>query len=214
MAAEHVTALRPLRGDRWRAVTELIGDEPSSVVDIGCRDKRLRDLLPAECRYVGMDLFPPADVLASAEEPLPFEDGEFDVAVLADVLEHLNDPHSALDEAMRVARKAVVIFLPNMYSLWHRVQYLRGVIPDKYDFGPEGSLDRHRWLMDVSQSAEFAHGRAERNGWRVADEAGWDREFRRLPARAAYGLARRLGSPDVWAWGYAARLEPRRATTR
>jgi SAM-dependent methyltransferase len=200
--------MRALDCDRWTAVTELIGPSPGSVLDIGCRDKVLRQHLPADTRYVGFDLFPPADVIGSAEEPLPFGDDEFEVVVMADVLEHLNDPHSALDEALRVASRAVVIVLPNLYSLMHRIRFAAGLPGGKYEFGPERKLDRHRWLMNVDQAAAFAHGRAQAAGWTVAEEAGWTGGFRRLAARAAYGAARAARRPNLWVWAYAARLEP------
>ena len=200
--------MRALDTDRWSAVMELIGPDPGSVLDVGCRDKVLQRHLPEGTRYVGFDLFPPADVVGSAEEPLPFSDDEFAVVVMADVLEHLNDPHAALDEAMRVASTAVVIVLPNLYSLLHRVRFAAGRPSDKYEFGPEGKLDRHRWLMNADQAAAFAHGRAAQAGWRVADEAGWTYSFRRVAARAAYRAARAARRPNLWVWAYAARLEP------
>ena len=67
--------------------------------------------------YVGRDLFAPADVIANAEEPLPFDDCAFDTVVTADVLEQLNHPHGTFDEALRVARRGIVVLLPNVLSL-------------------------------------------------------------------------------------------------
>ena len=189
-------------------ILELIGPGADSVLDVGCRDRALARFLPPETRYVGMDLFPPADVVASAEEPLPFEDDSFHTVVLADVLEHLDDPHSALDEAMRVARSAVVVLLPNLYSLWLRVRFALGITSGKYAFGPENKRDRHRWLMNFDQASAFTRARAESAHWRMACEYGYDGGFNRRLARAAYWLARMVGSPNLWAWEYAARLEP------
>jgi hypothetical protein len=37
--------------------------------------------------------------------------------VLADILEHLDNPHRALDEAMRVAADSVIVLLPNIYTV-------------------------------------------------------------------------------------------------
>ena len=44
---------------------------------------------------------------------LPFEDGEFDVALCSETLEHVSDFRSALSELLRVARTAVVITVPH-----------------------------------------------------------------------------------------------------
>jgi ubiquinone/menaquinone biosynthesis C-methylase UbiE len=44
---------------------------------------------------------------------LPFESEEFDVALCSETLEHVSDVQAALSELLRVARKAVVITVPN-----------------------------------------------------------------------------------------------------
>jgi len=209
-----MTAQAPARrvpritGDRWDVIVDLLG-EPGSVLDVGCRDRALRGHLAPDVEYVGVDLFPPADVIASAEEPLPFDDDSFDCVVLADVLEHLEHPHRALDEAMRTARHAVVLLLPNLYALRHRFEFATGRTWSKYEFGPEHLLDRHRWVLNLDQAASFARGRAERCGWQVAREYGYDGGPRHPATRLLTRLARATARPNLWAWLYAARLEPR-----
>src|SRR3712207_544357 len=130
----------PIHGDRWQVISDLIGPSPAAVLDVGCRARELERHLPAGTPYTGLDLFPPADVIASADEPLPFDDDRFGTVVLADVLEHLEHPHAALDEAMRVATDGVVLLLPNLYHLLSRLRYLAGRTVDKYEFGPEHRL--------------------------------------------------------------------------
>ncbi len=207
-ACEMKTTVAAISGSRWDVILRLLGPDTQSVLDIGCRDMALRTYLPRESDYVGFDLFPPAEVIGTAEAPLPFDDDAFATVVLADVLEHLDDPHKALDEAMRVARNSVVVLLPNLYTLWLRLRYLAGRTAGKYEFGPDNRRDRHRWLMNFDQAAAFTRGRAESNGWRVATEWGYDGGFRRRVARFSYRLARLAGGPNLWAWEYAARLEP------
>jgi SAM-dependent methyltransferase len=203
-------ALEMVSGDRWSLIVELIGTDVESVLDVGCRGRELREYLPRTVHYVGMDLFPPADVIATAEASLPFDDDSFEAVVLADVLEHLDDPHSALDEAMRVASRSVVILLPNLFTLLFRIYFVAlGRMPSKkYAFGPDPCLDRHRWLMNFDQAAEFTAGRASLADWHVARECAYILPFRRLSARLAYGAARLVGGPNLWSWEYAARLEP------
>jgi SAM-dependent methyltransferase len=190
-------------------ICELIGEDTGSVLDVGCRDRALERHLPVASHYVGLDLRPPADIIATAEGPLPFEDASFDSVVLADVLEHLNDPHTALDEAMRVARAAVVVLLPNMYTLYYRLRFVSGRLPgDKYSLTATRRRDRHRWLPSFEEAADFTRGRAEEAGWRAAREYAYDKPFHRPAARFAYWSARLLGGPGLWSWEYAARLEP------
>ncbi len=202
------SALRRGSGPRFAALAALCGS-PNTLLDVGCRDRALEAALPGSVRYTGLDLAPPADVVASAEERLPFDDDAFETLVYADVLEHLNTPHFALGEATRVASRSIVLALPNVFLLTHRLGFLRGQLPtSKYDFGPVDPGDRHRWLMNVSQARHFAHGCAAAHGWQVADEFAYDGAPRRFTARAAIGLLARASGPDLWASTYMARLEP------
>jgi SAM-dependent methyltransferase len=208
-------SLERISGDRWCVIRELIAEDTASVLDVGCRDRALARHLPPLSRYVGLDLGPPADVIATADGPLPFDDDSFETVVLADVLEHLNDPHTALDEAMRVARSAVVILLPNMYTLYYRLRFVMGRLPgNKYAFGAEQPRDRHRWLPTFEEAAEFTRQRADAAGWHAAREYAYDRPFHRPAARFAYWITRLVGSPGLWSWEYIARLEPRSVSSK
>ena len=58
-------------------------------------------------------------------EDLPFEDNEFDLAVLINTLEFLDDPQQALREAGRVAKRKVFIGVINSlswYWFFHKIQ--------------------------------------------------------------------------------------------
>jgi len=46
-------------------------------------------------------------------EALPFEDNSFDVVSVCELLEHVTDPVQVLREALRVARKSVLLTVPN-----------------------------------------------------------------------------------------------------
>jgi 2-polyprenyl-6-hydroxyphenyl methylase/3-demethylubiquinone-9 3-methyltransferase len=49
-------------------------------------------------------------VVANVEEPLPFDDGSFDVVVAGELFEHLRVPDAVVREARRVLRPAEVRF--------------------------------------------------------------------------------------------------------
>jgi SAM-dependent methyltransferase len=75
----------------------------------------------AFCRRRGLE-----DVRCAGIEKLPFEDGQFDVLLAADVLEHVRDDRDALAELRRVAVTGgwLVITAPAYQWLWteHDVQ--------------------------------------------------------------------------------------------
>lgn len=77
------------------------------VVDIGGNDGHTFEGW-TNVTTVDIDLYDiPNFVRANAEE-LPFKDQEFDVAVLAEILEHVENPIQALKEAKRAAKRLVI----------------------------------------------------------------------------------------------------------
>jgi hypothetical protein len=95
-----------------------------------------------------------------------------DVVVALDVLEHTNAIHRAFDELCRVARRHVIIALPNQYEIHDRWSTVRGRNRSgKYGLPLEPPSDRHRWLFTFEEARAFCRHRADSAGWRVVDEA-------------------------------------------
>jgi SAM-dependent methyltransferase len=105
LAAEHMAA---------RA---LEGLEAPAVLDVGCGTGRSVEIFRAnapKARWVGVDIDDSAEVQARTRDDaefhtfngvdLPFEDGRFDIAYCAQVLEHVQRPAPLLGEIARVLR--------------------------------------------------------------------------------------------------------------
>jgi SAM-dependent methyltransferase len=116
--------------DIWRLVPEDPGPPPvhlrrfveelppvSRALDLGCGDGRLTALLEAEevtaADVSGVALERARRRLAGAElvhlepeQPLPFDDARFELALCAETLEHVRDVQLLLSEARRVLRPA------------------------------------------------------------------------------------------------------------
>ncbi len=71
---------------------------------------------------------------------LPFEDREFDFVVMLTVLEFLKNPLEALQEAVRVARKGLLISFLNRHSLYHLTHGMQ--LP----FVRKSSMRRAHWF--------------------------------------------------------------------
>jgi len=112
-----------------------------NVLDIGCGDGLLlialrekgvkgvgvdvSDVAIKKCREKGLE----AVLMDVNDSHIPFPDKFFDLVILSDVLEHLYDPSSLLQEAKRLSGK-ILISVPNFNSLPARLQMLFGKIPE------------------------------------------------------------------------------------
>lgn len=103
---------------------------PRSILEVGCRDASLADLLPA-ADYAG------ADMVADAKGRVKYVgdvmevsfERTFDAVVALDILEHLDRPGDLFDRLVDVSERLILISLPNTYDLKSRVQFAlrRGV---------------------------------------------------------------------------------------
>lgn len=145
-----------------------------TVLDVGCRSRELETALSEfPVSYVGMDIDESGDIHGDVGSGIPLEDGEVDVVVALDVLEHADDIHHAFDELCRVSRRNVVISLPNCYEIAARIKYLRGrPISGKYGLPVDKPGDRHRWVFGFLEAQKFVSCRGAKNNWDLAYEAG------------------------------------------
>jgi SAM-dependent methyltransferase len=88
----------------------------SKVLDVGCGDGRLAHLIAQKRPDVsirGIDVRQRNDAVIPIDtfdgKFIPYEEGSFDVVMFVDVLHHASQPMTLLQEAVRVARKAIVI---------------------------------------------------------------------------------------------------------
>ncbi len=89
----------------------------TTLLDIGSGTGWLADHFP---NYTGLDAAPEAVAQAAEKgrnvrlgdlaDPLPFEDGSFDSAVIKDVLEHVPDPAATVREVYRVVKPGGLVF--------------------------------------------------------------------------------------------------------
>ena len=66
-------------------------------LNLGCNDRRIPG-------FVGVDICPPADVIADLTQPWPWVDSSVAEVVAYDVFEHLPDKRQTMNELWRVLR--------------------------------------------------------------------------------------------------------------
>jgi trans-aconitate methyltransferase len=160
--------------DRYEVV-QLVPIEARRILDVGCANGRLGQLLKAlrpgtevrgiepvasaadQAREVLDDV-----VVASADAPLPAHWPAADCVVFADVLEHLPDPWTTLRHFReRVAPgAAIVVSLPNATHWSVRMELLAG----RFRYADQGLLDRtHLRFFDPRTAVELVEG----SGYRI-----------------------------------------------
>ena len=102
--------------------------------------------------------------ICNLEQGIPFADVSFDAVVALDVLEHVDNIWFAFDEMVRVARRQVMVVLPNFYHFRERLRFLRGREAGKYVLSPAPIQDRHRWLLSYRTAHSFCAHQAIRHG--------------------------------------------------
>jgi SAM-dependent methyltransferase len=143
---------------KFEEVARLLDPQTKTLLDVGCRDGRLKNHLPGTIEYSGIDLSPGPLVskICNIEQGIPYPDNAFDAVVALDVLEHTDNIWFSFSELVRVSRRQLMMVLPNSYHWKERLRYLRGKEGDKHKLSPEPIQDRHRWLPSYTTSHAFA----------------------------------------------------------
>jgi len=112
---------------------DLIGKHAGkSILDIGCGHGVYgKELLKRGYEYTGIeanrDYVEEArkhvNALHMSAEKLDFPDNSIDTVIMFEVLEHLADPYTALSEIVRVARKNLILTVPNIGPMVDCVEY-------------------------------------------------------------------------------------------
>ncbi|MGD1017739.1 MAG: class I SAM-dependent methyltransferase [Verrucomicrobiia bacterium] len=93
-------------------------------------------------------------IVADLDKPLPQLNGQFDVIVYGDILEHLRNPMEVFTGFNRCLRPGgqVIVSVPNMAHLWVRLNLLLG----RYEYADRGILDRtHLRFFTLSSFRRF-----------------------------------------------------------
>lgn len=113
-------APRPSRDSKQELLAALLGLHPASVLDVGCGEGALLRAVAADGAVRGIGIEPEEataeraraaglEVQPGRAEALPFGDDSFDVVTLEYVAHHVEHLPRTLREAVRVARRAVLV---------------------------------------------------------------------------------------------------------
>lgn len=113
--------------DRYKLIYDWIPETTPRLLDIGCGNLNFTKWFRDKAEVVigtdhnpdqpasSINKFPGISALASAGEHLPFKDEYFDIVIMSDVLEHVQNDKMTIDEVIRIIRPggSLIISLPN-----------------------------------------------------------------------------------------------------
>ncbi|MDA3937156.1 MAG: class I SAM-dependent methyltransferase [Actinomycetota bacterium] len=117
---------------REKVLDRIESRQPARLLEVGCGQgwllASIAEVLP-DTQLVGIDvreetiefarsLVPSAQLIVANGERLPFADGEFDLVVCSEVLEHVDEPRQVLAEIDRVGRGRAVLSVPHEPLFW------------------------------------------------------------------------------------------------
>jgi len=207
MISKNIKCIYTSRKERARWIAEKYESFlKGHVLDVGCFNCFLKEYLPDNVEYTGIDIAGNPDRFVDLDkEGVPFDDNSFDCVVCSDVLEHIENIHSVFDDLIRVSRRYVLISLPNNWST-SKWNILKGGGELKfYGLPLERPMDRHRWFFNYEQAVRFIEFRTKKNGATVIETQSlldiWESSMKTLLKKALFRNERRrnnLFSLTVW----------------
>jgi len=130
---------------RW---VDLEANKRYRVLDFGCGEKPYKYILDNHIEeYVGVDVKETGstDVVIEYDSSLPFPDGDFDIVISSQVLEHVEDVDLYLQECYRVLRQNGIFFL-STHGTW---QYHSSPVDVQRwtSYGLRRLLQKHRFRI-------------------------------------------------------------------
>jgi SAM-dependent methyltransferase len=189
--------------------------EIRSILDIGCGDGVVGELIPRDCDYRGIDLSnasiyeqneEDSRIIYSKPENLKrtlFESNKADATLMLDVLEHTREFTDLFELALLKTNHYSIVSLPNEMFIFDR---LRLLVCKEH---PAHSLDlaklpegfKHQYLINIAKARELLCDTARRQNFALSDE--WLRPLIAKNSLIQPGLRimRLLTSEQVWSMG-------------
>lgn len=130
--------------------------DSASVLDVGSSDNDLKKILGDKVYGIDISGSPDRRVDLEKERLSAFLENQFDTVICTEVLEHIDQFHTVTDDIFRVAKRYVIISLPNCPDIWKILRILFTNSTGKfYGLPLERPLDRHRWFFSWKEIDSF-----------------------------------------------------------
>jgi len=133
-------------------------DKNLKIIDLGARNQILKNFIPKNFLYTGVDKFKTNNdnLIINLDNEFDNIVDKYDVVFALDIIEHTDDPYNFIKNCMRLSKNLIYLVIPNTayYSL--RLNFLiKGEITNKFHFSGNSNDDRHKWLTNFKSTKKF-----------------------------------------------------------
>jgi len=138
--------------NKFNQVARLIKPN-TKVLDIGCNDGNIRNFLPKNIIYYGVDIDREfiqdlknkninAEQADLNKDEIPFQNEKFDYILLLDIIEHVVNPKDLLEQSKNKLKPngRIIITLPNDYHILNKLRFITNKHLTEDPFAPYGHL--------------------------------------------------------------------------
>lgn len=137
----------------------------TSILDVGCSDNYMKIL---HKNTIGIDIASGADIIINLESKyLPFRNQSFNCIICLDVLEHLDNLHSILDQFIGITKRYIILSFPNELRWLYLIRYFYKTNDREFGLFPK---NRHKWFLSYSQTKDFISKYSSNNKLKIVDE--------------------------------------------
>lgn len=131
-------------------------DSSKNILDVGCSDNDLKKIVGNKVFGIDISGTPDKKVDLEKDKLSAFENNSYDMVVCTEVLEHIDNLYETLDDIKRVARKHILVSLPNCPDIWKILRMILFTNTGKfYGLPNEKPQDRHKWFFSWKEADKF-----------------------------------------------------------
>jgi hypothetical protein len=133
-------------------------NENFKIIDLGARNQILKNFIPKNFIYKGVDKFKNNNdnLIINLDNGFDNLGNNYDIVFALDIIEHTNDPYNFIKNCMNLSKNLIYLVLPNAAYYSFRFNFLiKGELTNKFHFSGKSNDDRHKWFTNYKNTKKF-----------------------------------------------------------
>jgi len=133
-------------------------NENFKIIDLGARNQILKNFIPKNFLYKGVDKFKNDNdnLIINLDNGFDNLGNNYDIVFALDIIEHTNDPYNFIKNCMNLSKNLIYLVIPNAAYYSFRFNFLiKGELTNKFHFSGKSNDDRHKWFTNYKNTKKF-----------------------------------------------------------